>query len=213
MFIAPHEWLPPPQTSPDASPLHLPDTRSFDHAGLYRKLTTAQPGAAARDEAAQFLHRQLAQVAEQPADLPDAPESLGQWMATAAQSVHSYYSRYVEQRKLGQPRRFFTNRAHALYFLRNVAPSKLVVGSWLYGVLPHWRHAHFSDLVRTYVEELGEGAPDKNHVLLYRKLLARHGLDPLDDLPDALYQQGLVQLALGWNAEHFLPGVIGFNLA
>ena len=94
-----------------------------------------------------------------------------------------------------------------------MAPTKLVDGAWLYGLLAHWRNARFPDLVRTYVEELGEGAPDKNHVLLYRGLLARYGLDPLDNLPDALYRQGLVQLALGCNAEIFLPEVIGFNLA
>ena len=58
----------------------------------------------------------------------------------------------------------------------------------------------------------GEGAIDKNHVVLYRSLLTRYALDPLDDLDDALYRQGLVQLALGWNAERFLPEVVGFNL-
>jgi hypothetical protein len=61
------------------------------------------------------------------------------------------------------------------------------------------------DLVRTYVEELGEGAVDKNHVVLYRSLLARYALDPLDDLDDALYRQGALQLALGWNAEASCP--------
>jgi hypothetical protein len=66
--------------------------------------------------------------------------------------------------------------------------------------------------VRTYVEELGEGAVDKNHVVLYRGLLARYALDPLDDLDDALYRQGVLQLALGWNAQDFLPEIAGFNL-
>ena len=64
----------------------------------------------------------------------------------------------------------------------------------------------------TYVEELGDGQPEKNHVKLYRDLLARYGLDPVDDLPDSLYYHGLVQLALAWNAEDYLPEVIGFNL-
>ncbi|MDB5947677.1 MAG: hypothetical protein JWQ33_2703 [Ramlibacter sp.] len=133
-------------------------------------------------------------------------------MNANAQSVTAKYSLYLEQRQAGGPRRFFSNRAHALYFLRSVAPTKLVDGAWLYGLLPHWRNVRFNDLVRTYVEELGEGADDKNHVVLYRKLLSRYGLDPLDDLPDQLHLQGLVQLALGWNAEEFLPEVIGFNL-
>jgi len=49
-------------------------------------------------------------------------------------------------------------------------------------------------------------------VLLYRKLLERHGLNPLHGLPDGFYTQGVLQLALGWNAGEFLPEVIGFNL-
>jgi hypothetical protein len=129
-----------------------------------------------------------------------------------AQAVAAKYSLYLEQRQAGATRRFFGNRAHALHFLRSVAPTKLVDGAWLYGLLPHWRNARFADLVRTYVEELGEGAADKNHVVLYRKLLSRYGLDPLEDLSDELHVQGLVQLALAWNAEEFLPEVIGFNL-
>ena len=213
MFIAPHEWLPASQHTAFATGLSLADVRPFDHADLYRKLASAQPGGALREESAEFLRGQLAQVAQQPAELPETPEDLGLWMAAATQSAHSQYVLYLEQRKAGAPRRFFTNRAHALYFLRAVAPTKLVDGAWLYGLLAHWRNPRFSDLVRTYVEELGEGAPDKNHVLLYRGLLARHGLDLLDDLPDALYRQGLVQLALGCNAENFLPEIIGFNLA
>jgi hypothetical protein len=50
-------------------------------------------------------------------------------------------------------------------------------------------------------------------VTLYRNLLSRYGLDPVDGLPDALYEQGLIQLALGWNAQDFLPEIVGFNLA
>ena len=79
------------------------------------------------------------------------------------------------------PRRYFSTRAHALFVLRSIAPTKLADGAWLYGLLQHWRNPRLSDLVRTYVEELGEGLPDKNHVLLYRNLLARHALAPLDD--------------------------------
>ena len=212
MFIAPHEWLPAPEHTACATGAILAEVLPFEHAGLYRKLSGIAPQARARAQAADFLRGQLELVANQTSASPDAPEDLGLWMAAAAQSVHSQYRQYLQQRREGASRRFFSNRSHALYFLRSVAPTKLVDGAWLYGLLAHWRDARFVDLVRTYVEELGEGAPDKNHVLLYRSLLARYGLDPLDDLPDAFYQQGLVQLALCWNAEHFLPEVIGFNL-
>src|SRR5690606_32642229 len=134
------------------------------------------------------------------------------WMEGNARRVHARYADYLEERRGGAPRRFFTNRAHALYVLRSVAPTKLVDGAWLYGLVAHWSSPRLSDLVRTYVEELGEGMVDKNHVVLYRHLLAAHALDPLDDLPDALYEPGLIQLALGWTAAEFLPEVVGFNL-
>ena len=212
MFIAPHEWLPATPQTACATGSILAEAPAFQHAALYRKLANGVPPALARADAADFLRGQLALVANEACGLPDAAEDLGVWMAAAAQSVHSQYRQYLQQRREGTPRRFFSNRAHALYFLRSVAPTKLVDGAWLYGLLAHWRNARFSDLVKTYVDELGEGAPDKNHVLIYRNMLARYGLDQFQDLPDGLYRQGLVQLALGWNADNFLPEIIGFNL-
>lgn len=180
---------------------------------LYQRLSGAEPDAATRADAADFLRRKLAELEGQAGELPGTPDELLAWMEDNVRSVHARYATYLEERAAGAPRRFFSNRAHALCFLRSVAPTKLVDGAWLYGLLPHWGSARLGDLVRTYVEELGEGAPDKNHVVLYRNLLARHALDPLDDLPDALYEQGVIQLALGWNAEEFLPEVVGFNLS
>ncbi|MFY3382538.1 iron-containing redox enzyme family protein [Paracidovorax sp. MALMAid1276] len=144
--------------------------------------------------------------------IPQEPEHLIGWMEANIAHVHAQYQAYLDARKAGAPRRYFTNRAHALFFLRGVAPTKLVDGSWLYGLCAHAANARLSDLVTTYVEELGDGQPDKNHVKLYRDLMARHGLDPVDDLEDSLYRQGLVQLALGWNAQDFLPEIVGFNL-
>ncbi|AEG93180.1 iron-containing redox enzyme family protein [Ramlibacter tataouinensis] len=203
MHIAAHEW---------ARPIPTQIASTGPMASLYWRLSGHQPDDAARAEALAFVRRKLDEVADSPTDLPAAPEELGAWMDGNAQRVAAQYAEYLEGRKAGGPRRFFGNRAHALYFLRVVAPTKLVDGSWLYGLVAHWRNSRFSDLVRTYVEELGEGAPDKNHVLLYRKLLASSGLDPVDDLDDAFYEQGLIQLALGWHGEALLPEVIGFNL-
>jgi hypothetical protein len=179
---------------------------------LYERLAAGEPDEATRAEAADFLRARLQSLADAPSELPQQPADLVAWMEENTRAVHARYADYLQQRKDGAPRRFFGNRAHALYFLRSVAPTKLVDGAWLYGLLPHWGSPRLGDLVRTYVEELGEGAADKNHVVLYRSLLARYALDPLDDLPDALYEQGLIQLALAWNAEAFLPEIAGFNL-
>ena len=216
MYIAEHEW-----SAPRIAPLLPAAEVGCDLAragnegrvrGLYRRLADGQVDPATRAQAAQFLREQLAAAAATPDTLPESPEDLAAWMQASAQAVTASYSIYLEQRASGAPRRYFGNRAHALHFLRSVAPTKLVDGAWLHGLLPHWRNGRFADLVRTYVEELGEGAADKNHVVLYRKLLARYGLDPLDDLPEEMHVQGLVQLALACNAQEFLPEVIGFNL-
>ena len=51
------------------------------------------------------------------------------------------------------------------------------------------------------MEELGEDATDKNHVLICRALLARYGLDPVKHLDDELCIQALMQLALACNAK------------
>lgn len=204
MHIGQQEWR-QLQAAPDATP-----TPSFQP--LYQQLADREPDDATRARAAEFLRDRIARLESADAGLPASPDDLLAWMEGNTRSVHDRYAAYLEERKAGAPRRFFGNRAHALYVLRCVAPTKLVDGAWLYGLLPHWQSPRMSDLVRTYVEELGEGAADKNHVVLYRGLLARYALDPLDDLPDALYEQGLIQLALAWNAEAFLPEVIGFNL-
>lgn len=64
----------------------------------------------------------------------------------------------------------------------------------------------------TYLEELGDGVPAQNHVVLYRKLLAEHGLPDMPDIDDDRYLQGAVQLALGYAGDDYLPEVIGYNL-
>jgi hypothetical protein len=209
MHIGPQEWKQLQGANRRAAPASAPSPL----ASLHQRLGCAIPDNATRQEAAQFLREQIAAVSHEPSELPERPDELLAWMEAGAADVHRQYCDYLAQRKAGGPRWYFSTRAHALFVLRSIAPTKLVDGAWLYGLVQHWRNPRLSDLVRTYVEELGEGLPDKNHVLLYRTLLARHALDPLDDLPDELWRQGAIQLALGWNAEEFLPEVIGFNLA
>ncbi|RYX96626.1 MAG: iron-containing redox enzyme family protein [Comamonadaceae bacterium] len=231
MFVSAREWQRPvPEnavTRPLPSETDVPripartsraqaaandDTPESDARALYDGLLKGSPDDATRLAARQLLQRSIASLDDADCNLPESPDGLLDWMRHSAHEANGKYRAYLEERKSGAPRRYFGNRAHALYFLRNVAPTKLVDGSWLYGLVAHWQNPRFSDLVLTYVEELGEGQPDKNHVVLYRKLLERYGLDPVDGLPESAYLQGALQLALGWNAEEFLPEVIGFNL-
>ena len=216
MFAAAHEWTPPPKrrATPDFSDLSsaLSVAQDHDTFHLYQQLAHGVPTGAAALAARRYLGAAIAKLDPQACDLPESPQDLIAWMQHSADLASAKYRVYLQERQAGGPRRYFSNRAHALYFLRSVAPTKLVDGSWLYGLLAHAQNPRFSDLVQTYIEELGEGQADKNHVVLYRQLLHRYGLDPVDDLADDLYIQGVLQLGLGFNASEFLPEVIGFNL-
>jgi hypothetical protein len=159
-----------------------------------------------------YLREQIAAVQDIPADLPPTLAQLPAWIEARSEAVGIQYREYLAARKGGAPRRYFHNRAHALNFIKSVAPTKLVDGSWLYGMLKHWESPDFHPLIKTYLEELGEGAPSKNHVTIYRKLLATHGIDNWEALSDDHFVQGAIQVALGQNADRFLPEVIGFNL-
>lgn len=184
-------------------------------ASLYQRLSVQRPDVKTRAEAAAFLHQQIAALDHVPTaqdDAPEAPEDLASWLEHSNQLNTAKYMTYLAARKSGAPRSYFTNRAHALYVVRALAPTKLVDGAWLYGLLRYWENPRYGDLIRIYLEELGDGHPDKNHVALYRSLLVRYGLDVADALPDDMYTQGAMQLAMAWNAEDFLPEVIGFNL-
>ncbi|EZQ17140.1 iron-containing redox enzyme family protein [Halopseudomonas bauzanensis] len=177
---------------------------------LYRGLqqTPEQYLAVARN----FLQEQLKKAAKLKCDLPDSPEDLHQWVIDGNARTTQAYKQYLDTRKQGQPRRYFANRSQALFFLRGVAPTKLVDGSWLYGVLPQWQDLRLHTLVRTYLEELGEGEPEQNHVVLYKQLLAQHELEDIESLPASHFVQGAQQLALGHLAQDFLPELIGYNL-
>ncbi len=160
-----------------------------------------------------FLRGCLDDVAQRRDDVPADPRALPAWLEQAHERTASSYRQYVDERRAGAPRRFFRNRSHALAFLRTVAPTKLVDGAWLYGLLQRAKDARLAPLIRTYLEELGDGVASQNHVLVYRALLAHNGCDagqrPIDD---AHYVQGAIQLALAHHADRLLPEVIGFNL-
>lgn len=177
-----------------------------------RELYFALLDGACREDAAHYLQGRLQHAAALPCDLPDDPAELDAWVRQRTEAVGRQYQTYLEQRRAGGARRYFSSKAHALHFLRGVAPTKLVDGAWLYGLLQRWDDGRFTALIQTYLEELGEGMPEKNHVVLYRKLLASQGCDDWQQLDDEHFVQGAIQLALAEHAERFLPEVIGFNL-
>lgn len=164
------------------------------------------------NEARRFLRDQLQQCATCPAELPSDPAQLENHVLQSNSRTARAWRDYLLTRKQGQPRRYFSSRAHALYFLRNVAPTKLVDGAWLYGTLTHQQDPRMLGLIRTYLEELGDGEPEQNHVVLYKQLLAREDIQDHEDLAPERFIQGAIQLALGHLTDEFLPEVIGYNL-
>lgn len=163
-------------------------------------------------QGAQWLREQIAEARALGDNLPDDVCDLDDWIVRHTEQVGVDYRAYLGERKAGAPRRYFPTRSHALHFLKAVGPTKLVDGAWLYGILAHWRDPRFLGLIRTYLEELGDGVPEKNHVALFQKLLKTHSIDDWQGLDDSHFVQGAIQLALAHNAGDFLPEVIGFNL-
>ncbi len=159
-----------------------------------------------------WLADQLEAAARLPSDLPADVRLLPAWLDQAHAATAQAYRDYLDARHRGAPRRFFRNRSHALYFLKAVAPTKLVDGAWLYGLLPRWSDARLAPLIRIYLEELGDGVPAQHHVLIYRQLLAAHGSSRWQELDDAHHVQGAIQLALAHHGPELLPETIGFNL-
>jgi hypothetical protein len=181
---------------------------------LYERLlaANAKPDAFLKETARTFIekHREESRLGDDDA-LVDPGQLKGQLQADMKRTG-ARYQEYLVGRKAGGPRQYFTTRSHALHFLRAVAPTKLVDGVWLYGLLRDASNPHFSDLFFTYIEELGDGDPDKNHVLIYRRLLDSLGIVDWPEQPAAHYAQGALQLALASCTDAMLPEIIGFNL-
>jgi hypothetical protein len=206
------------------TPLFAADVEATAKPAQPQPRETAPPGARAlyfalaadRERASQqaqaWLRAHIEAVRGIPADLPASLDALPGWVSARTEAVGAEYRDYLAARKQGAPRRYFGSRAHALYFIKGVAPTKLVDGAWLYGTLRHWDKPDFRPLIKTYLEELGDGAPDKNHVTLYRKLLATHGCEHWEQLSDHHFVPGAIQLAMAYHAEQFLPEIIGYNL-
>jgi hypothetical protein len=197
--------------------LHLiktakPEQRTDHIRRLYGELLSGRRAASALAQARDFLEQKLCETEKIESDLPASIGSLDAWFSSNIEQVGRRYRQYLDIRKAGGGRAYFTNKSHALFFLKSVAPTKMVDGAWLYGMLQRWQDTRFTSLIRIYLEELGEGLPEKNHVVLYRKLLASQECACHDDLSDEYYVQGVLQQALGYHAEHFLPEILGFNL-
>jgi len=81
-------------------------------------------GQAELTEAASFLSEQLARAAPLASDLPPAMQGLESWMQAGVEKTGRQYRDYLGARQAGSGRRYFSNKSHALYFLKCVSPTK-----------------------------------------------------------------------------------------
>jgi hypothetical protein len=195
--------------APSLSPV---PARSDRVRQLYLDLSERAVEEAAASAAALWLRTQLDAGGPAPAVVPRRPDEFSAWSAAHTESVGEQYKQYLAERKSGAPRRFFTSKSHALYFLKGVAPTKLVDGAWLFGLLQHWEQGAMRPLITTYLEELGNGVPEKNHVVIFQQLIDAHGCAQWQGLSEDHFVQGLIQLAMAYKADQFLPELIGYNL-
>jgi hypothetical protein len=163
-------------------------------------------------QAHKFLQHQLELADSISADIPDVPQQLDDWAEENVKNIGNQYHSYIAERKAGAPRRMFTTRSHALYFLRAVAPTKLVDGAWLYGLLSNAKDSYIAPFIAIYLDELGHGKYDQNHVSLYNRLLMHEDVNTRLPLSERHYVQGAIQLSLARYVQEFLPEIIGFNL-
>ncbi|MET0379196.1 MAG: iron-containing redox enzyme family protein [Spongiibacteraceae bacterium] len=172
-------------------------------------------------QAREFLHRHLLGLRDEAIDLPADAAAIADWIHASTTAVGLLYRDYIAERQDGAERRYFKTKSHAIHFLTAIAPTKLVDGAWLYGLTAHWNDPRLRPLIRIYLEELGDGDPALNHVLLYQKLLAEQGTEinyfnaselHAEHLSPGHFLQGALQLALAHHADEFFPEVIGFNL-
>jgi len=210
MYLAPRE-LPPLTPQNFELPQKFSRHLYFDMFGE-RGDCTGCIDESTRSASRDYLLERLEEAAKIDANFPIDMLSLPEFLRDAHDHAAQCYRRYLDERHAGLPRRYFTCRSHAMHFLRTVAPTKLVDGAWLFGLLQRWEDPRLAPLIQIYLEELGCGTAPQNHVLLFKQLLARYGCDQWQEGPDEHFTQGAVQLALGHNAHEFLPELIGFNL-
>ncbi|SFG11583.1 hypothetical protein SAMN05518865_108182 [Duganella sp. CF458] len=176
---------------------------------LYMLLREAPDRAAATA----YLQRRLAEAGALPPAWSGGMQGLEEWLELRGRNRAEEFRQYQQGRQEGAPRRHFATLAQARRFLCVQAPGLLVEGAWLHSVLDHWRQAAYMPLVKLYLDYLGKGVPTANHVAQVRQVLAVQACSTWQDLEDSGFVQGAIRLALASAGEHYLPELLGYQLA
>ncbi|CAI7648819.1 unnamed protein product [Penicillium glandicola] len=142
-------------------------------------------------------------------------EELSQFLQQHQKDVTDRYAQYIAQRDLGGPRQLVRDRQDAEFWLRKIAPLKLVDGAWLGHLnkitLPFALRPIMKKIWQVFTEELGDGNPHQHHVYIYEDLLRT--FEP--ELPSPTTKEILHPR---WNfscirfSEDFFPEILGFTM-
>jgi hypothetical protein len=193
----------------------LPLSRSAqaNAGGPSRQLYMLLREAPDRQQATAYLQRRLAEAAALPPAWSGELAGLEAWLELRSRNRAEEFRQYQAGRQEGAPRRHFATLAQARRFLCVQAPSLLAEGAWLHSVLDHWRQPAYMPLVKLYLDYLGNGIPEANHVAQVRQVLAVQACSTWQDLDDSGFVQGAIRLALASTGERFLPELLGYQLA
>ena len=160
-----------------------------------------------------FLTQILGSIHLENINFPNEISEVKEWFKQENKQAGEAYQGYLSRRLANGDREYFQNIGQAFEFLIRIAPIKKVDGSWLYSLVNYWNDPAFHDLILIYLEELGLGLAQANHVCIYDELLKALGLDDFETyIDDEYYQQAVIQLALAYAPADFIPEIIGFNL-
>lgn len=156
------------------------------------------------------------------------PVALDKFLEAERQEVSDGFESYVRRRSAGSPRELFNTKEDAIQWLKRLAPLNLIDGAWLCRVhkitTPFVLRNITKNAWQVFSEELGDGDVEKNHVLIYRDLLRKHGVDlPACDSIDFIREQhglndeqvwrnSIGQLLISLFPNEFLPEILGLNL-
>lgn len=204
---------------------------------LFHKIINADRDPAARSQAAAFLESRLGAARDLALqDLADGKKSLGSFynsydQEAAMQLLNDEYRQTLDQydaylaRRQSSGPEMLPNLEFAKLWLVNIAPTKLVDGSWLQHVgkvnVPQDLQRFHALLFKVFVDELGEGQLRMNHTTAYLETLESvgifmpavqsHAFVDQECLLDSSFECGLVQLCLSQFPESMLPEIIGYN--
>ncbi|KAL1643962.1 hypothetical protein SLS58_004637 [Diplodia intermedia] len=205
---------------------------------MYFKLHNLEHNPDILPEAKALLLSLLSRTLEEAQKRHQEPSSILALDTYAAPQLESFLQRrraatsqqwaaYLARRARGGPRELVATADAARQWLARQAPLRLVDGAWL----GHVQRATTPFALRPFTtaswlvlsEELGDGAPEQNHVRVYRQLLeqvgialpAPHSADFVEScsaVPVEVWRAAVGQLLVSLFAHAFLPEALGFSL-